>query len=391
MNIPKIKQYINEYKKEFHRIHNMEIYKWVAVKQFQDSFDINNTDFHKMLTKSLSKTTNLMDSGNYFPRKMILRNAQKTPEDIRTLFKDLYNQDTDLIERVVNFSSSMKQINAENFRVEKLKAYQDDRAIIVYLNLMYPEENYFYKFGMFEKLVEAIDYHYIPKSGKRSNITQFYSVCDLIKDELKKENELIRLHHSRLNEDHYQDPEYHILTQDFIYAITEHLKPEEILPLHSGELNLVSFPIKIKDKKITLKGSHVDYVKKARVNKHTGDLGELLILQYEKKCVNEKYQHLISQVSKDLGDGLGYDILSFDESGKEKFIEVKTTKSGLNTPFLITASELQKSLEDPGNYYLYRIYHFNIDLNSGDLMILQGDLSKYCNNPVQFEVQISKQ
>ena len=48
-----------------------EKYKWEVVKCFQDNWDVNATDFADMLTRSLSKTYNLLTSMNNFSAKMI--------------------------------------------------------------------------------------------------------------------------------------------------------------------------------------------------------------------------------------------------------------------------------------------------------------------------------
>lgn len=390
MNVNKIKNYIEKYKKDFDRIHNMEIYKWKAVKQFQDSFNIDTEDFYSMLSESLSKTYNLMDSGQYFPRRMILRNVEKAPDEIRELFQELFDQSEERIERIQQFSKSIKKLNAKYFGNEGLKDYQDDRAIIVYLNLKYPEDNYFYKFGMFNKLVEKIDYYYVPKRGEISNVIQFYSVCDIIKDYLKADNELIKLHHGRLGADDYSDINFNILTQDFIYAVTNHLELDKQVSDYSGLLAQSSFSTTPIKKKIKLSGSHPDYLKQAKTNKCIGDLGELRVLKYEIENTDPEYISKISHDSKKIGDGIGYDILSCDSKGKPKFIEVKTTKGSVNTPFYITAPELEKSILESDNFYLYRVYNFNEKNNSGDLYIISGDLSKYCINPIQFEVILRK-
>jgi hypothetical protein len=95
--------------------------------------------------------------------------------------------------------------------------------------------------------------------------------------------------------------------------------------------------------------------------------------------------------SKHIGDGLGYDILSKDENGEDKYIEVKTTAGGLNTPFYVTANELERSKQDSDRFYLYRLYNFDEKKNQGDLHIIQGSLEEYCINPVQFEVPLQMQ
>ena len=50
----------------------------------------------------------------------------------------------------------------------------------------------------------------------------------------------------------------------------------------------------------------------------------------------------IKHVSK-TNDLAGYDILSFNDDGSERYIEVKTTKGGKRTEFYLTANELAYS------------------------------------------------
>jgi hypothetical protein len=117
-------------------------------------------------------------------------------------------------------------------------------------------------------------------------------------------------------------------------------------------------------------------------------LGEELVLQYEKEHCPPKYAARIIPVAITEGDGLGYDILSVDEKGKDKYIEVKTTTGDLERPFFLTGSELEWSKKAGQQYYLYRLYNFNVEKMTADFFILQGDLSQYCNNPVEFEVSL---
>src|SRR5690606_17600400 len=91
-----IREYIQLYKQEFHRINQLEIYKWKAVKQFKDHWNIDAPDFPKMVKESLSLVSNLMDSGNYFPKRMLMSNAHESPEKIRELFRTLYDEDEDV-------------------------------------------------------------------------------------------------------------------------------------------------------------------------------------------------------------------------------------------------------------------------------------------------------
>ena len=71
--------------------HN-ESYKWIAVKNFQSTFDIDATDFHSMLLKACKATENLIDS-NQQPFRGLCKYAEYEPETVREMFKVLFTDD----------------------------------------------------------------------------------------------------------------------------------------------------------------------------------------------------------------------------------------------------------------------------------------------------------
>lgn len=91
-------------------------------------------------------------------------------------------------------------------------------------------------------------------------------------------------------------------------------------------------------------------------------------------------------VSKVEGDGLGYDILSYDREGNEIYIEVKTTSGDEECSFYITDIELQKSVVSSENYYLYRVYEFDKADFSGRISIKRGSLRDLCISPQVYKV-----
>lgn len=201
--------YIDEYQKRFHEISNQELYKWRAVKNFQDNWDENARDFGEMLSRSLAKTENLLDSGSYYPRRMVIENADKNPEMVRSLFIKLFNEDVDLIERIETFSDGISQLNAQEFPGKK--DYQDHRAIIVYLALRYPETYYLYKYNLLKSFVQKIKHEYKPVIGAISNIHQFFYIANNVKEKIVQRNALIKLHKDRLGVDDYFDTSYNTL------------------------------------------------------------------------------------------------------------------------------------------------------------------------------------
>ncbi len=97
-------------------------------------------------------------------------------------------------------------------------------------------------------------------------------------------------------------------------------------------------------------------------NRELGEAGEELILQYEKRYLKLIDRHDLAGnvrwVSKLEGDGAGYDILSFDDRGEKKFIEVKTTTGGNKTPFFVSRNEYAFSVKEIEKYRLMRLFDF---------------------------------
>ena len=63
-------------------------------------------------------------------------------------------------------------------------------------------------------------------------------------------------------------------------------------------------------------------------------------------------------VSEEDGDGAGFDIHSFSESGRDRLVEVKTTVGHQTTPFYVSENERSLSVERPEAFRLVRLYDF---------------------------------
>jgi hypothetical protein len=138
--------------------------------------------------------------------------------------------------------------------------------------------------------------------------------------------------------------------------------------------------------------SMTNHIQREIENKRIGDLGELWVKNFEIQKLlrigKKRHAARIEHISKERGDGSGFDIKSFDLKGKEIFIEVKTTIGDLSTPFFITRQELERSLKEKKKYFLYRLYNYDDNEDDGDLAIINGELTKFCNNPWTYKVKI---
>lgn len=136
---------------------------------------------------------------------------------------------------------------------------------------------------------------------------------------------------------------------------------------------------------------HPNYLLREALNGSLGLAGELAVLVFEeqrlRKAGKKRLAERIDHVSRTQGDGLGYDVLSFDEDGAERLIEVKTTRGGVSSPFFATRNEVEVSAAERDRYHLYRVFAFD---RKPQLFTLQGSLKKTCLlEPIQYRAEVA--
>lgn len=97
-------------------------------------------------------------------------------------------------------------------------------------------------------------------------------------------------------------------------------------------------------------------------NRQLGKLGEERVLKSEharlRAAGRDDLARKVRWVAQEDGDGAGYDVLSFTERGDERFLEVKTTAGGEQTPFYISSNEKRFSEERQDAFRIFRLYDF---------------------------------
>jgi hypothetical protein len=134
---------------------------------------------------------------------------------------------------------------------------------------------------------------------------------------------------------------------------------------------------------------NVNYLEREARNASLGLAGERFVLDVEHRRLWElghrSLAERIEHVAETQGDGLGYDIVSYDESGRERLIEVKTTAFGSMTPFFASAKEVSVS-DTREEFHLYRVFKFR---ETPRIFSLPGSLRESCTlDPVQFRASL---
>lgn len=123
----------------------------------------------------------------------------------------------------------------------------------------------------------------------------------------------------------------------------------------------------------------INYLERDAQNAALGLAGEEFVLRLEHQRLWEagasRLADRVEHVAKTKGDGLGYDIVSFEADGRERLIEVKTTSFGAMTPFYASRREVAVSAQRAAHYMLYRLFKFRTEPK---VFVLPGALGVSC-------------
>ncbi len=224
----RLREALVKYKMDFTTIQwKNEQYKWEAIKVFQDNWDVNATDFADMLSRSLSKTYNLLASANNFPAGMITGFAKIAPEEVRAMFIALFDESADVIERIMAFKNN-SSVLLEKYGNGARQHYQYENAISTYLWLRYPDKYYIYKYSEVKTVADELGSDYRFKKGAYTeNLRNFYSLYDEICEYIRTDTELTGLLKTQLTDTCYPDPKYKTLTVDVGFYISRYYSQKE--------------------------------------------------------------------------------------------------------------------------------------------------------------------
>lgn len=128
----------------------------------------------------------------------------------------------------------------------------------------------------------------------------------------------------------------------------------------------------------------INYIEKEQRNRSLGVSGEELVIQYERWRLNHEGKSGLADkvewVSKDQGDGAGFDILSKNINGTDRYIEVKSTKLTKETPIFFSKTEFDFSKQYAKDYWLYRV--FNIQ-SQPKMFQMNGQFDDFCHVEAQ--------
>jgi hypothetical protein len=141
---------------------------------------------------------------------------------------------------------------------------------------------------------------------------------------------------------------------------------------------------------LSRRGRRIDFAHRDAYNRHLGQLGEKFTVEVERRRLllagRDDLAARIEWVALTCGDGLGFDVLSFDEADdSEQLLEAKTTGLGKHFPFYVTENEVRCSEDCLSRFRLYRVFDFG---RVPRVYVVPGPLRRDCLEPVVYRASV---
>ncbi len=203
MNLQKIQHYISEYKKHLQSTRDFEAgYKWESLQVFQNNWDIEAADFGKMYDASFqnSETRRLWKGDNFFPKEMMLKFIEMAPDFVRNMFRDLFDENKDVENRISRFQFCCDSLLSEYkskfpLTIENRHFHLENHMISMYLCFRFPEQYSLFEYPAFKQAMVNIGVTNLPT---QFDIARFFKVARTLNTFLQKDQELINLQKKKL-------------------------------------------------------------------------------------------------------------------------------------------------------------------------------------------------
>lgn len=185
-----------------------EIYKWQLIEKYKGKPELNAVDFGKEIT-SINYQNLIFHNG------IAVRNhiAKVKPEEYRNAFRNLFNEEINLGERIAIFQDEIDVIYKSIGQT--LHHHHDERSIATFLTFYKPDKYILYKNSFYSRYCKLLG---IKQAKKNEKYIHYLSLAKTFLDNyVTNDDELMKIKAGFLTPDCYADPNNLIFLQDILY------------------------------------------------------------------------------------------------------------------------------------------------------------------------------
>ncbi len=229
-NLMLVEQNINEYVKKYSEhilkdpsfYESDEGYKYKAVATFRENFNLDAKDFGKMIEAALADAHNLVQSGQYYPKKMLLVYISQDAQYIRKQLRRLLYGKESTGYRIDRF---IQEVNGKFQRGGK-QSYFDYRFLSFFLAGLFPEKYFYSKSRQYTKFCEMMGYNLDLNGSQGEKFEIIQEVAGVVRGILAQNADFLKVHKLVTSKFDYKDSALSWGTFDFIFNIAGHIGRE---------------------------------------------------------------------------------------------------------------------------------------------------------------------
>jgi len=196
-----------------------EAYKYRAVSIFQKKFNLEALNLAEMLEEALPKSketgSNLVQSGNYMPKKMLLEFAREDANFVRKLLSELLSEHESTDKRIDNFIDEIHK----KFPLTDRHYYIDARFLSFFLAANSPDKYFYIKYDEYRKVAQMIGYDLNTKGSQGDKYRALSELAEIIRDILKNSKEFNHVHKLIVENFDFKDTSLSWGPYDFIFDV----------------------------------------------------------------------------------------------------------------------------------------------------------------------------
>lgn len=220
MLLHKIQEFVTAYKKWLDNCrHHPCTHKWESLLHFQNNWDTEAADPAGMFDRCFqnSETRRLWQTENWYPKKMMLEFWRYSPQTLRLMFDDLFNETRDMEARVGRFLFGCDMLLRDYKRdhpasVENNHYHGDYRMIALYLAFRYPESYAPYDFDVFRNAMTQFGARDIPQ---QNDLARYFKVLRTLMVFLEKDGGIAPAMQRHLKPGRHYQGKTLLLAEDF--------------------------------------------------------------------------------------------------------------------------------------------------------------------------------
>ncbi len=223
MKVDKINAYKEVFRKHLEITQNYhELYKYECLQNYMEHWDLSELDLKAVYDRSYSSTISgrLWGGSTNSAKALMMKFLEMDKEFVRSMFRDLYNEDRDISMRINRFKFHCDQLLTQLQETEQQwnDHFHTDREVALYLCFQFPDRYNLFNYGPFSIMMQRLELKKLPEAYESD---RYFKLCKGLYTMLSKDEALMELHRDRRKEAMYYGEDTMMIVHDYLIVCSQ--------------------------------------------------------------------------------------------------------------------------------------------------------------------------